>query len=101
MGTTRPPFGYRDGEDRHGRSLRELAAQSPGSIEFPGAVLAGDSPAGLFITDLLQAEPSARLGYAGADEIRAHSWFRDFDWGVVAVERASEDQTGAVPDFDD
>merc|ERR1712014_167170 len=65
MITTRPPFGYRDG-DNDGRSIRVLASESPASIVFPRDALDSNSDAGRFVSDLLQAEPTARLGYRGA-----------------------------------
>lgn len=34
---------------------------------------------------LLQADPSARLGFNGIDEIMNHAYFADVDWNLVAM----------------
>ena len=33
-----------------------------------------------FINKMVQRKPHNRLGYNGADEVKAHPWLRDFPW---------------------
>ncbi|KAJ1898346.1 rim15, signal transduction response regulator, partial [Coemansia sp. IMI 209127] len=42
-----------------------------------------------FITKLLCRDPKRRLGYNGADEVKAHPMFRGVDWGTILETQAS------------
>ena len=35
------------------------------------------------VTELLARSPTARLGRAGANEVKCHPWFKDFDWAAL------------------
>eukprot|EP00928_Gymnodinium_smaydae_P039859 TRINITY_DN27142_c0_g1_i2.p1 TRINITY_DN27142_c0_g1~~TRINITY_DN27142_c0_g1_i2.p1 ORF type:complete len:330 (+),score=86.51 TRINITY_DN27142_c0_g1_i2:102-1091(+) len=81
----RPPFGYRRGEGPYDDApLETLAAKSPESIDWawlPGPLAedASGTPRA-FVSALLQADPSLRLGArTGAAEVRSHAFFADFD----------------------
>eukprot|EP00929_Paragymnodinium_shiwhaense_P018708 TRINITY_DN1298_c2_g1_i1.p1 TRINITY_DN1298_c2_g1~~TRINITY_DN1298_c2_g1_i1.p1 ORF type:complete len:352 (+),score=90.50 TRINITY_DN1298_c2_g1_i1:70-1125(+) len=104
MIAAKPPFGYRDGQTETGRTLRELAEESPASIDFSG--LGGDTTHAVvadFIARLLESDPAARLGANGAEEVRSHAWFEGLDWASVSVQKASEPSGAAgqpPPAFD-
>ncbi|CEM06986.1 unnamed protein product [Vitrella brassicaformis CCMP3155] len=89
------PFGYRDfeqqGDGPSGR-IEELARRSPESIRFPPRCKI-DAHTRDFITNLMQADETKRLGYNGAAEVRKHPFFQGFVWSSLT------DPT-AVPPFD-
>lgn len=90
-----PPFGYRDGERG---DLLDLSKRSPASIDWSAAEGRLGAAGRSFVSELLEADPTRRLGAGGADEVRAHAFFEGFEWERAAVGLAHE-RAGA-PEFD-
>lgn len=54
-------------------------------VEFPRQI---GPVASHLIRNLCHQDPMKRLGsFAGADEIRGHSWFRGFDWQALRAQK--------------
>lgn len=71
--TRTPPF-----QERDAKRLYNLILTAP--VLYPGYL----SPAGKsFCAALLQRNPLNRLGYCGADEIKAHPFFEGIDWKLL------------------
>ena len=73
MLTGLPPWYTRD-KKKLFRRLRTAPVRFPQGMDPDAAAL---------IALLLNREPSQRLGARGADEVKAHAFFRGLDWGKL------------------
>ena len=74
-----PPFNDETYDKVFGRIL-------DGVVEWPCDEDALPFEAMKFIADLLKANPSERLGAKGAAEVKAHDFFKDFNWDTFLNE---------------
>ncbi|KAG5360828.1 Serine/threonine-protein kinase gad8 [Yarrowia sp. B02] len=79
MLTGLPPF-Y---SDNHNKMYQRILNDP---LRFPQGM---DPTAVDIITGLLQREPSERLGAGGAQEIKAHPFFKDIDWNRLLAKKYS------------
>ncbi|KAG5373158.1 Serine/threonine-protein kinase YPK2/YKR2 [Yarrowia sp. C11] len=79
MLTGLPPF-Y---SDNHNKMYQRILKDP---LRFPQGM---DPTAVDIITGLLQREPSERLGAGGAQEIKAHPFFKDIDWNRLLAKKYS------------
>ena len=56
----------------------------PGEVPYGWSEEAAD-----FINNCLQRKPSKRLGLNGNGEVKAHYWFKEFDWDLLTKKKIS------------
>ena len=86
----RPPWQGADEEDDSGlaRLFQQIQA---GDVPYPSRI---DAPSRDLIAALLATEEEARLSL---EQLKAHAWFREVDWGGVGAVDAAGELAGAGP----
>ena len=73
-------FGHRPYSGRSRKEIREQVLSKQINISKHDLPKLWNVESSEFINKLLERKWSMRLGKGGCDEVKAHSWFKDFDW---------------------
>jgi serine/threonine protein kinase len=73
-------FGHRPYSGRSRKEIREQILSKQINISKHDLPKLWSVESSEFINKLLERKWSMRLGKGGCDEVKAHSWFKDFDW---------------------
>lgn len=76
-------FGRRPYQGKSRKEIRDAILAKQAHIRKNEVPENWDIEAADFINKCLQRKASSRLGFNGNAEVKAHPWFRDFDWQAL------------------